>query len=418
MDCNIKIDADIFNPVYLPYLDCDSRTQIFFGGASSGKSVFLAQRCVYDLLKGGRNYLVMRNVSRSIRTSIFNEIKKVIANWNVSSLFKINETEMEFTCKNGYQIISKGLDDVQKIKSITPRKGIITDIFIDEATEIKADDYRQLTKRLRGESKSKKRIILSFNPIMKTHWLFKEFFKEFHDTDHKYKTPELSILKTTYRDNKFLTDEDRQALISEKNEYYFNVYSEGKWGVLGHLIFTNWRVENLAGLKNAFGSYYNGLDVGFTNDPTALARCAKKEKTIYITHEMYEYGMLVDQIAERVKPIIQDEVLRVDPTSPRVIQELKGYGVNAIGARTGKGSVNHGIQYLQQHEIIIDRECQNAINELQVYQWDTNKDGQVMNVPVDRDNHFIDALRYSLSGISFMDRKTDQQLSKAALGFR
>lgn len=396
------------NDAYIPYVECQARTQIFFGGSSSGKSVFLAQRDVNDLLTGGRNFLIGRNTGKTHKTSTHNEMCKVIGEWGLNKYFDTPKSDLTITCKNGYQAIFIGLDDVEKVKSITPLKGIITDIRIEEATETNVDDYRQLTKRLRGISPKAKRLTLSFNPIMRTHWIFKEFFTDFHDGDRELRTPDLTILKTTYKDNRFLDPEDGRFLESEKNEYYYNVYTLGQWGVLGEVVFNNWRVENLAGLRDSFGTYYNGLDFGYTNDPTAFCRCAIKGKTLYVTHSFYEYGLTNDLIAERLKPIVGNEVVRCDPADPKSIAELRGYGINAVAARGGKGSVNHGIQYIQQYEVIVHRELQEPINELQLYQWERNKAGDVMNTPVDRNNHFIDAFRYSLSGISFTAPRTQE----------
>jgi len=398
MDYNIKINEGMFNSIYIPYLDDQTKTQIFFGGSSSGKSVFLAQRCVYDILKGNRNYLIIRNVSRTIRTSVFNEIKKVINTWEVNKLFKINHTEMEFTCANGYQIISKGLDNVEKIKSLIPQKGVITDILIEEATEINEEDYKQLTKRLRGKSKVLKRITFTFNPIMRTHWIFKRYFTNWPEGFFEYHDDKLSILKTTYKDNKFLEQDDIDELEGEVDEYYYDVYTLGNWGILGDLIFTNWKIEDLSQIKNTFGTYYNGLDFGYAANPTAAGRQAIREKKLYILDELiYERGLTNDVIASKLRPAVGKEYVRCDSAEPKSIAELRKHGVEALAAKKGPGSVNFGIQYLQQFEIVIDRECQNAINEFQQYQWKKNKDGETINEPVDKYNHFIDSVRYSLS---------------------
>ena len=398
------------NDAYIPYINDQTRIQIFFGGSSSGKSRFISQRLVHDLTNGERNYLVVRNTGKTHKTSTHNEIQKVINEWGYQKLFNVSKSELTITCKTGCQALFIGLDDVEKAKSITPAKGVITDIWVEEATETSEDDNRQLAKRLRGEAKVAKRITFSFNPIMRTHWLFKTYFKNFLESDKDYRDPELAILKTTYKDNRFLAPDDSIALESETNEYYYNVYTLGMWGVLGHLIFTNWRIADLSklGIRENFDTYLNGLDFGYTNDPTAHARCVVKGKPLYITNEMYEYGLTNDMIAERLKLVIGQEPIRCDPSEPKSIQELRGYGLNAMAAQGGKGSVNHGIQFIQQHEVIIDRLCQNAINEFQLYQWERNKQGEVMNVPVDRNNHFIDALRYALSGISFMAPKTNK----------
>jgi len=395
----IKIRKDVFNSAYLVYLHSEVRTQIYFGGSSSGKSVFLAQRCVFDLIAGERNYLICRNVASSMRGSVFKEVVKAISAWNVSNLFTINKTEMTITCKNKKQAIFKGLDDVEKIKSITADDGVITDIWIEEATECTLDDIKQLRKRLRGKSKVKKRITFSFNPILKSHWIFKEYFtgftddaKELYDEDK-----DLLILKTTYIDNKFLEEDDIKELTDETDSYFYNVYTCGNWGVLGELIFRNWKTADLSRQIRYFDNIRNGLDFGFTNHPTAYNRLHidKAQKKIYIFEEFHEKGLKNPQIAEQLKPIIEDEYVTCDSAEPKSIQELQDNGINAEGAVKGKDSILFGIQWLQGYEIIIDIKCQETINEFQLYQWKKNKDGEVLNVAVDKNNHHIDGIRYA-----------------------
>jgi len=415
----IKVDVSdkkLFNEVYIPYLKNNIRTQIFYGGSSAGKSVFIAQRCVIDLLEGGRNYLVIRNTANTLRTSVFNEIRRVILLFNLEKLFKIHKTEMTITCITGYQILFRGLDDAEKLKSIIPEKGVITDILVEEATETKKDDIKQLYKRLRGKSKVLKRLTLCFNPIFRTHWIFKEYFKNWVEGETEYHDDRLSILKTTYKDNlRFLEQDDIDELENEQDPYYREVYTLGNWGILGDLIFTNWKIEDLTPIKNTFGTYYNGLDFGYSNDPTAAGRQAIKGKTLYILEEMiYELGLTNDVIAVKLKPVINKEYIRCD-NEPKSIAELRGYGISALAAKKGPGSVNFGIQYLKQFEIIIDRKCQNAINEFQLYQWKKNKDGVAINEPVDRDNHFIDSVRYSLSDRIF-ESKEEKPYTAEELG--
>ena len=223
----IKARRKYVNDVYFDYLKDDTRVQVFFGGASSGKSYFVAQRIVADTVQG-RNTLVLRNVARTLRGSCWNEIVKAIANTPYKQWFSISKTEMIITAtNNGAQILFAGLDDVEKIKSITPAKGVLTDIWIEEATETAYDDYKQLEKRLRGESRHPKRITLSFNPVYKEHWIYSHFFQRWDESATEYKGDGLSILKTTYIDNRFLTDDDRLALENEQDEYYRNVYTLG-----------------------------------------------------------------------------------------------------------------------------------------------------------------------------------------------
>jgi len=386
------------NNVYLPYLKDETSIQIFFGGASSGKSVFLSQRVVLDLMEGGRNYLVIRKVGKTIRQSVFNEICKAIKDTGLGQFFYVSMTSMTITAFNGFQVIFCGLDDPQKIKSITPAKGALTDIWIEEATEISYDDFKEIIKRLRGISKVQKRITLSFNPILKDHWIYKEFFLNvWEDNKRFYKDERVLILKTTYKDNRYLTEQDKQALESEKDAYYYDVYTLGKWGILGNVIFKNWRVEDLSWLKIKADNIRNGLDFGYAKDPAALTHTHydRKRKTIYILDELYATGLTNDILAREVKRIVGNSLVVCDSEEPKSIQELRQYGVNAIGARKGKGSINHGIQWLKQQIIIVDVKCQAHKNELMRYKWREDANGNVLPIPVDRDNHLMDALRYA-----------------------
>jgi phage terminase large subunit len=398
MNFAVEIPIEVFNPVYRSYLRAPNRIQIFFGGSSSGKSVFLAQRTIFDLLNGGRNYLIVRNVGNTLRHSVFNELTKVISEWGLSKAFSVNKSEMTITCRNGYQAILKGLDDPEKIKSITPKKGVITDIWNEEATESLEDTVRQLRRRLRGKSGVPKRITFSFNPIMRTHWINQRHFSGvFGDDDRVYDDGKLLILRTTYLDNLFLEDDDREELENETDPYWRDVYTLGKWGVLGDLIFKNWETADLSRKRRTFDKFRNGLDFGFTNDPTACVRSHydKPRKTLYILQEVYRREMTNPEIAAAIKPMVRKEPVVCDSAEPKSIKELKGYGIRAIPAKKGKDSVHHGIQFLKQLRIVIDKRCQNTINEFQQYQWRKDKDGNALNEPLDKNNNAIDAIRYA-----------------------
>ncbi len=230
MNVNIKISKKVFNPVYLPYLDNWDRYLIFYGGGSSGKSYFIAQMHIYRLLHPRRyNLLVVRQTGDTNRRSTFPLLKQVISNWNLSEHFKVNESDMRIVCKlTGNEVAFAGLDDVEKIKSITFTNGELTEIWCEEATEMQEADINQLKVRLRG-GKSKKQIVLSFNPINIQHWIKKHFIDSGLAT----------VCFSTYKDNKFLTDDDRKALedLQYTDEYTYEVYCLGKWGILGKTVF-------------------------------------------------------------------------------------------------------------------------------------------------------------------------------------
>ena len=394
MNLNVKM-----NRVYIPYFDKKQFIQIFFGGSSSGKSYFICQKIVLDNLKGV-NWLVCRNVARTIRNSTFNEIVKAIQNMCLSRFYAINKTDMAITnLKNGKQILFVGLEDSEKLKSITPQNGIIERIFIEEATEIKRDAYKQLTKRLRGESKFSKCIIFAFNPILKSHWIYKEFFKEWDDNQMSFENENLSILKTTYINNDFLTEQDRYLLENEKDPYWRSVYVKGNWGVLGNLIFTNWHVENLRDSISNFDKIHCGIDFGYSQDPNALIKLHldKKHKKIYVFDEYYRAGMQDSELLRVCREFFGNQIIFADSAEPKTIDFLNSNGVRTFPAMKGADSINRGIRWLQGYEIILDVKCQNLKNELEQYHWQETKDGIPIDKPVDKENHLIDSMRYALT---------------------
>ena len=260
MNINIKISKKVFNDVYLPYLDNQDRYLLFYGGGSSGKSYFIAQRYIYKLIHPTRcNLLVVRQTGDTNRKSTFPLLKQVISNWNLSKHFKINESDMRIICKlTGNEVAFAGLDDVEKIKSITFANGELTDIWVEESTEAQEASINQLKVRLRG-GKTKKQMVLSFNPINIQHWIKKHFI------DSKLAT----VCFSTYKDNKFLTDDDRKALEDLKytDIYTYEVYCLGKWGILGKTVFDaraiQTRLDNIPkAIKTGYFEYdYDGLRI-------------------------------------------------------------------------------------------------------------------------------------------------------------
>lgn len=258
---HIRLKKRVFNPHFYKYIDNNSRYLIFYGGAGSGKSYFIAQRYILKMLQDKCNLLVVRKTGKSNRDSTYALFKQIISKWNISQYFKINESDLRIkNTINNNEIVFAGLDDVEKLKSITFSNGELTNIWIEEASEILESDFNQLDIRLRGKG-TKKQIVISFNPIDINHWLKKKFF------DNKDK--DVTISHSTYKDNNFLDSEYKKVLESykESDEYYYNVYCLGEWGVLGKTVF-NAKILNdrLRVLKNPlkigyFTYTYDGTNI-------------------------------------------------------------------------------------------------------------------------------------------------------------
>ena len=180
--------------------------------------------------------------------------------------------------------------------------------------------------------------------------------------------------------------------------------------MLGKVIFTNWRTEDLTEKAKYFSVFQNGLDFGFASDPAAPTRCHydRANNTPYLLNAKYCFGFTNDLLAAEVKNMAGSEVVTCDSSEPKSIAELRQYGVTAAAAIKGKDSVNFGIQWLQKLQIVIDYRLKEAINEFTVYKWREDKDGNVLPEPVDKNNHIIDSARYALEHeMSWMGNRFD-----------
>lgn len=391
------IHKNIFCPVYLPYLEpTGHRILLFYGGAGSGKSFFCAQRLVYKALKDVRKILVLRKVNKTTKASTFQLLLDTIKQFGIYDRCDINRTDFTITLPNGSMFLCSGLDDSEKIKSITG----LTDAWLEEATEFTLDDFSQVNLRIRHPKAQDQEIILSMNPVSKANWTYLHFFAENPELDEFRQT--VKIIHTNYLDNPFLPQPfiDSLLLMKATNEVYYKIYALGEFGSLDKLVYNNWQKMDFDHTQIK-GQLLLGLDFGYTNDPTALtaAILCEEENRIYVFKEWGGTGYLNDAIAEAIKQMgFAKSIIMADSAEQKSIEEIKRAGVPRIKAcAKGKGSVLQGIQKLQQYEIIVHPSCENVIEELNNYAWKKDKaTNEYINEPIDLYNHYLDALRYSL----------------------
>lgn len=381
------------NKAYLPYLGSyANRTEVYYGGAGSGKSVFVAQKLVIKALRGKRKMLVIRKVARTQKESCFTVIKDTLSNLGILDKCSINKSTLDITLPNGSVFLFKGMDDSEKIKSIAN----ITDIWIEEATELSLDDYTQLNLRLRANVPNLQ-ILLSFNPVSKANWCYQTFFAI---------PTEAFVLKTTYQDNAFLPQAyiDSLEKMRETNYTYYKIYALGEFCSLDKLVFTNWEEKDFdvsALIQSKKYITLTGLDFGFANDPTALvvALGSDTDKELYIFDEFSDTGLLNPEIARVIKALgYGKNIIMADSAEQKSIEEIRREGIPKIRkCAKGKDSVLFGIQQLQQYKIYVHPKCTGVMTELQNYSWQKDKQtNEYINKPIDRFNHFMDALRYSV----------------------
>jgi len=411
---NFKISKQLFNDAYLPSLeDYTKRFNIFYGGAGSGKSHFAVQKLVLKYLKyPNRKCLVIRKVSNTLRDSIFALFKTVLADWQLYPQCEIRETLLTIDLPNGSQIIFKGLDENEKIKSIAN----IDDILVEECTELTLDDFTQLNLRLRSKNVHNQ-IICMFNPVSKTNWVYNMWFSD----EVSYNHDNITILHTTFKDNKFLPQDYIDALLEMEitNFTYYKIYALGEFATLDKLIFNNWQ-DKCFDFKEIIKEHSKtieavfAVDFGYTNDPTAFI-CAlidRTNKNLWVFDEFQEKGLTNDEIAKKITDMgYRKEKIIGDSSEPKSIEELKRNGIDRMtGATKGKDSILNGIQYLQQFNIIIHSKCNFIIDEFRNYTWQKDKNGIYFNKPIDKFNHGIDSLRYAcnendvIQKVQFFDR--------------
>lgn len=291
---------------------------------------------------------------------------------------------LEATFKpTGQTIYFRGLDDPMSVTSITVDNGHLCWAWFEEAYQIlNEDDFNKVDMSIRGEVPPGyfKQITLTFNPWNERHWLKKRFFDTLHDNTY--------ATTTTYLINEFLGEDDRQlfADMEKFNPRRYKSEGLGEWGIAEGAIFENWTVHAFdkneiaqrEGIKSAFG-----LDFGYTVDPTAAPASLVdlKNRELYIFDELYEKGLLNNQIAEKLiaKGWVKETFI-ADSAEPKSIEKIRKYGSRRIfKAEKWPDRINSGIQFLQQFKIINRLSCTNAINEFSNYTWAKAKEGQLIN---------------------------------------
>lgn len=387
---------------YKKFWNFKGRYRVVKGSRASKKSKTTALWYIYNIMKyKDANLLVIRKTGRTLKDSCYTELKWATKRLHVEHLWNFTLSPLEVTyIPTGQKIYFRGLDDPLKVTSITVDVGFLCWMWIEEAYEVmKEDDFNVLDESIRGEVSEGlfKQITITFNPWNEHHWLKKRFFDVEPD-------PDILAITTNYLCNEWLDAADKKVFetMKKNNPRRYAVAGLGNWGIVDGLVYENWREENFnideirkqSGIVAAFG-----LDFGYTNDPSALF-CGLLDvdnKKLYVFDEMYEKGLSNKKIAETVKSMGHGkEKITADSAEPKSIDELKGYSLRVRPAKKGKDSIQNGIQWIQDLEILIHPRCVNFITEISNYTWAKDRFGNKLNIPIDDFNHLMDAMRYAL----------------------
>lgn len=410
---------EVIGKGYKTFWEFKGRYRVVKGGRGSKKSTTASLWFPYMMMKYWNEYqlkpnvLVVRRYYNTHRDSTFAQLKWAINRLGVSHLWTATKSPLELVYRpSGQKIIFRGLDDPQSITSITVEDGYLCWVWWEEAFQVTLeDDFDKVDMSIRGDMPAPlfKQHTLTFNPWSEKIWLKHRFFDKVGDEDI------LAITKN-YDCNEFLGDDDRRIFtrMKEENPRRYKIEGLGDWGIAEGLVYENWEeldfdFERMKTQMNSNDSpkyrQMEGLDFGYTNDPTAfIALLAdEKEKKIFIYDELYKTHLKNQAIFDNIKyKGFQKARITADSEDPKTIDELRDLGLYRIkGAKKGKGSIKAGIQKLQDYKIYVHPRCVNTIVELSNYTWKTDKEtGRPTLDPIEEFNHLMDALRYATEDLN------------------
>ena len=324
----------------------------------------------------------------------------------------IKQSPLMIQCRmNGNQTIFRGVNDEkqrEKLKSITFQRGKLTDVWIEEATEITQSDFEIIDDRLRGELPEGQfyQIRATFNPVNKNHWIKKVFFD--------IPDPNVMTHHSTYRDNRFIDEAyrarmDRRKIVDPEG---YQIYGLGEWGEIGGLILKNWKVEDISQNYSDYDDISIGQDFGF-NHANAILILGWKDGDVYILEELYGYEKDTAEwiIEANNRGFPQNKQMWCDSAEPDRIKMWRdaGYRANPVNKGGSTGSVKAQIEWLKgspdkkdrsriiERQIHVHPSCIKTIAELQQWKWKKDeKTGKYLDEPVSFMDDAMAALRYGI----------------------
>ena len=389
------------NPCFKEVDRSKKRYIVMKGSAGSGKSMDTAQHYILRLMSDpGRNLLCVRKADVTNRDSTFAELQGAIFRMfgeQYKKYWYINSSNMLLECKSNHnQVIFRGVNDDkqrEKLKSITFKRGKLTDVWIEEATEITQSDFEIIDDRLRGELPAGQfyQIRLTFNPVSAHHWIKRVFFDR---TD-----PDVLTHQSTYQGNRFIDEAYHRRMLRRKevDPEGYQIYGLGEWGEVGGLILKNYVVEDFDREPERFDYMVNAQDFGF-NHADCIGAVGFKDGELYLCRELYIFERDTEEIIQLAEGKFEKHLtMYCDSAEPDRIKMWKKAGYRAVPVKKEPGSVHAQIDYLKQHKIHIHPSCVNTIKEIQQWKWQRNeKTGEYLDEPVPFFDDAMAMLRYSI----------------------
>lgn len=373
------------------------------GGRGSTKSSFVGIELPLLLMQHPDIHaVVLRKVGNTIKNSVYPQIQWGLEKLQAQGLFKYKTSPHEITCREtGQKILFFGCDDPMKVKSIKLPFGYVGIVWFEELDQFSGmEEIRNLCQSLlRGGNRYW--VFCTYNPPKSRNaWVNEEILAD--EADRLIHRSTYLQVPPAWLGQQFLDDAEKLKL---RNETSYRHEYLGEVTGTGGAVFDN--VEDLRmddAMLQQFDRRHYGLDFGFAVDPLAFL-CMHydvKHEDLYIFDEIYEQKLTNPQAAAKIaKKVLPGALIRADSAEPKSIKELKGLGLNVLGAMKGPDSVDYGIRWLQsRNRIYIDKKrCPNAYREFVTYEYERNRDGQYLSAYPDKNNHAIDAARYGCSDV-------------------
>lgn len=357
-----------------------NRIKIVQGGARAGKTVaILIILCDLSFEVEDKIIHIVSDTMPNLRHGAMNDWEKMLKGTGREQYFKINRSIAKWTniiTGTSIEFLSCDADDAL---------GAARDyLFINEASRISWQTYRQLALRTEGD------IWVDFNPV-----------NEFWVHTQLVKRPNTSFIKLNFEDNEAIPPTVLEELLANKGDgtsNWWKVYGLGEIGSLEGNIYEGWLPKELEDFPEHRLLRY-GLDFGFSNDETGLVAVYEVEGGLFIDQLIFETGLLGSQYAQRFEEVgVDPNVLIVaDSARPEIIAEIRKAGFTIIGANKDAGSVIRGIDRVKQQQIFY--RGKDLEKEFFTYAWRTRKTGEVLDIPQDGNDHLMDALRYAIDDL-------------------
>lgn len=410
---NVNVQA---NPCFREVDRSKKRYIVMKGSAGSGKSVDTAQHYILRLMQDkGRNLVCIRKSDITNRDSTFAELNSAINRMfgkDADKYWTVKQSPLQLTCVNGNQIIFRGVNDEkqrEKLKSITFKRGKLTDVWIEEATEITQSDFEIIDDRLRGELPPGQfyQIRMTFNPVSAYHWIKKVFFDR--------EDPDVLTHQSTYENNRFIDEAYHRRMLRRKevDPEGYRVYGLGEWGEVAGLILKNYVVEEFDRSPERFDYMVNAQDFGF-NHANCIGEVGFKDGELFLCRELYVYEMDTDEIIRLAEGKFNKRLnMWCDSAEPDRIKMWKKAGYMAKPVNKEQNSVHAQIDYLKQHRIHIYPTCVNTIKEIQQWKWKKDeRTNTYLEEPVPFFDDAMAMLRYSIE----QERKAPARLNRNIKG--